>query len=265
MSLISKINDAFVQITQLVKLNSKAIDKRVRVDSPQALTTTERSQGRTNLGLGAVATQGTVPIANGGTGATTLAEAQEAMGIKDNKVLNTIKVGAKWYQAGLYHGADYPRQYNPTTMSSLNQYQFWIPFVALEDATINSLAIQCTGAVAGSTVRLGIYASNSDNDLANALFISDAISCATTGIKSAPCNIAITKGNVYWLSSLAIGTPAFYRNYSDDLQSIKGGTVAGQPNIIGYAAANMTTMPIIPPSNKVDRNNAVPRVAFTVI
>ena len=185
--------------------------------------------------------------------------------IKSNSLLNPIKIGAKWYQAGLYHGADYPRQYNPTTMTALNQYQFWVPFIALEDAVINSLAIQCTGASASSTVQLGLYASDSNNDLADALFISDAISCATTGIKSAPCNVVIQKGKVYWLSSLTIGTPQFYRNFSDDLQQIKGGSSAGQPNVIGYAVANMTTMPVTPPSNKVDRNGAVPRVAFTVL
>ena len=185
--------------------------------------------------------------------------------VKSNSVLNPIKIGAKWYQSGLYHGADYPKAYNPTTMTALNQYQFWVPFVALEDAVINSLAIQCSGASAGSTVSLGIYASDANNDLADALFISDAISCATTGIKSAPCNVAIQKGKVYWLSSLTIGTPAFYRNFSDDLQQIKGGSSAGQANTIGYAIANMTTMPITPPPNKVDRNGAVPRVAFSTL
>ncbi len=231
----------------------------------QAFTIAQQAQGRANLGLGALATQNTVSIAQGGTGVTTLAAAQEALGINDNKVLNPIKIGAKWYQAGLYHGADYPKPYNPTTMTALNQYQFWVPFIALEDAVINSLAIQCTGASAGSTVSLGIYASDSNNDLANAIFTSSPIDCAITGLKSAPCNVTITKGNVYWLSSLTIGTPQFYRNYSDDLQQIKGGAVAGQANVIGYAAANMTTMPVTPPSNKVDRNNAVPRVAFTVL
>ena len=265
MALIDKINDGFVAVTNLVKSNTLALANRLRIDVSQGLNTAQQAQGRTNLGLGAVAIQNTVSVANGGTGATTLAAAQEALGINDNKVLNLIKIGAKWYQKGLYHGADYPRQYNPTTMTALNQYQFWIPFVALEDATIDSLAIQCTGASSGSTVQLGLYASDDYNDLANALFISDAISCATTAAKTAPCNIAIQKGKVYWLSSLTIGTPAFYRNFSDDLQQIKGGSSAGQPNVIGYAIANMTTMPLTPPSNKVDRNGAVPRVAFTVL
>ena len=185
--------------------------------------------------------------------------------IKDNSVLNPIKIGSKWYQSGLRYSAEYPRGYNPTTMTGLSGYQIWVPFVALENATIDNLEIMCTGASASSTVQLGLYSSDANNDLAGAIFISEAISCATTGAKTAPCNIAIQKGKVYWLSSLVIGTPAFYRNFSDDLQSIKGGTSAGQPNVVGYAIANMTTMPITPPTNKVDRSGAVPRVAFSVL
>lgn len=231
----------------------------------QAFTTAQQAQGRANLGLGALATQNTVSIAQGGTGETTLAAAQNTLGVTDNKVLNPVKIGQKWYQPGLRYTSEYPRPYNPTTMTALNGYQMWVPFIALEDATIDSLEIQCTTAVASSTVQLGLYASDDYNDLANALFISDAISCATTGAKTAPCNIAIQKGKVYWLSSLVIGTPAFYRSYSDSLQAIKGAVNAGQANIIGYAIANMTTMPVTPPTNKVDRNGAVPRVAFTVL
>ena len=185
--------------------------------------------------------------------------------IKNNSLLNPIKIGAKWYQPGLYHGADYPRPYTPGTMTALNQHQFWIPFVALEDAVINSLAIQCISVSSGSTVQLGLYASDANNDLSDAIFISDAISCATTGIKVASCNVAIQKGKVYWLSSLTIGTPTFYRNYPDSMQSIKGGSSVGQLNVIGYVDANITTMPVTPSSNKVDRNNAVPRVAFSTL
>ena len=265
MALIDKINDGFIAVTNLVKSNTLALANRLRIDVSQGLNTAQQSQGRTNLGLGALATQNTVPIAQGGTGVTTLVEAQEALGINDSKVLNPIKFGAKWYQAGLYHSAEYPRQYNPNTMTALNQYQFWIPFVALENVTIDSLAIQCTAAVASSTVQLGLYSSDANNDLSDAIFISNAISCATTGAKTAPCNIAIQKGKVYWLSSLTIGTPAFNRSYSDSLQAIKGSTTAGVPNTIGYAIANMTTMPVTPPTNKVDRNGAVPRVAFRTL
>ena len=215
--------------------------------------------------MGALATQNTVSIAQGGTGATTLVAAQNTLGVIDNKVLNPIKIGAKWYQTGLRYSAEYPRGYNLTTMTALNSYQMWVPFVALEDATIGNLEIVCTAAAASSTVQLGLYSSDANNDLSDAIFISDAISCATTGAKTAPCNISIQKGKVYWLSSLVIGYPAFYRSYTDSLQAIKGATDAGQANIIGYAIANMTTMPVTPPSNKVARNAAVPRVAFTVL
>ena len=265
MALIDKINEGFVAVTNLVKNNTLALANRLRIDVAQGLNATQQAQGRANLGLGTLATQNTVSIAQGGTGVTTLTDAQNTLGITDSKVLNPIKIGAKWYQAGLRYASEYPRPYNPTTTTALNGYQMWIPFVALEDATINSLEIQCTTAVASSTVQLGLYASDDYNDLANALFISNAISCATTGIKSAPCNVAIQKGKVYWLSSLVIGTPAFYRINSESSQSIKGSTTAGTPNTIGYAIANMTTMPVTPPANKVDRNSAIPRVAFSVL
>ena len=42
---------------------------------------TTAAQARTNLGLGAVATLNTIPIANGGTGATTAAAARTALGL----------------------------------------------------------------------------------------------------------------------------------------------------------------------------------------
>ena len=265
MALIDKINDGFIAVTNLVKSNTLALANRLRIDVAQGLNTTQQAQGRTNLGLGAVATQNTVPVDNGGTGVTTLEAAQDTLGITDSKVLNPIRIGAKWYQSGLRYSAEYPRCYNPNTVTALNGYQMWIPFVALENATINNLEIQCTTAVASSTVQLGLYASDANNDLSDAIFISNAISCATAGAKTAPCNIAIQKGKVYWLSSLTIGTPAFYRSYSDSLQAIKGAVNAGQANIIGYAIANMTTMPVTPPINKVDRNGAVPRVAFSTL
>ena len=185
--------------------------------------------------------------------------------IKNNSILTPIKIGAKWYQTGLRYSAEYPRGYNPATMVALNGYQMWVPFIALENATIDNLEIVCTTAVASSTVQLGLYSSDANNDLSDAIFISGAISCATTGAKTAPCNVAIQKGKVYWLSSLVIGSPAFYRSYSDSVQSIKGSTTAGTPCTIGYAIANMTTMPVTPPANKVDRNGAVPRVAFSVL
>ena len=79
MTLTDKINDGFKQLATLLK--------------------------------GKVDKTATIGIANGGTGATTLAGAQTALGIVDNSSLLPLlpqKIGSaqKWYQKGLRHGAD---------------------------------------------------------------------------------------------------------------------------------------------------------------
>ena len=186
----------------------------------------------------------------------------------NSRALLPQKIGAsqRWYQSGLRHGADYPHTYIQERIAVLNGVQYFVPITALEDATITALEIQCTAGIANSTVRLGIYASDSNNDLANPLFTSSPISCATTGPKNAPCNVQIEKGKVYWLSSLSI-TPtssllAFHRNGPDSLSPIKGATTALQTTVIGYYTENNTSMAQSAPTNKVDLVTAVPRVLF---
>ena len=183
----------------------------------------------------------------------------------NNRVLLPQKIGAsqKWYQSGLRHGADYPYPYVASTMNVANGTQYFVPFTALEDARITALEIQCSSSQVNATVSLGIYASDSNNDIANPLFTSNLIDCSTTGTKNAPCNVQVTKGKVYWLSSLSIGTPAFYRNNSDSLFPIKGSSVAFQAPIIGYYTTGNTSMVQSTPTKKVDLSNA-PRVMFVV-
>jgi hypothetical protein len=53
---------------------------------------TTAADARTNLGLGAVAVQNTVPIANGGTGATTAADARTNLGLGAVAVQNTVPI-----------------------------------------------------------------------------------------------------------------------------------------------------------------------------
>ena len=238
MTLIDKINDGFSQLATLLK--------------------------------GKVDKTATIGIANGGTGATTLAGAQTALGIVDNSSLLPLlpkKFGSakKWYQSGLRHGADYPYPYLATTLTAMNGWQYFVPFTALEDATITTLEIWCTTAQSNASVSLGIYTSDSSNDLSNPLFTSNKIDCSTTGAKSAPCNVRIIKGEVYWLSSMTIGTPSFYRNYSDSLRPIKGNTTSNQSAIIGYYTTGNTSMEQSVPTNKVDLVTvAAPRVMFIV-
>ena len=234
MALTDKINDGFIQLVTLLK--------------------------------GKVDKTATIGIANGGTGATTLAGAQTALGIADNGLLLPKKIGSaqKWYQSGLRHGADYPYPYVASASPASNGAQYFVPFTALEDATITALEVWCSAAQSNASVSLGIYASDSSNDLSNPLFTSNKIDCGTTGAKSAPCNVQITKGRVYWLSSMVIGTPTFYRNAPDSLMPIKGNTTSSQSAIIGYYTTGNTSMAQSVPTNKVDLAIGVPRVMFIV-
>ena len=183
----------------------------------------------------------------------------------NNRVLLPPKIGVaqKWYQSGLRHGADYPYPYVASTMIGSSGVQYFVPFTALEDAKITALEINCSTAQTNATVSLGIYASDSNNDLSNPLFTSGPIACSTTGTKNAPCNVQITKGKVYWLSSLPIGTLAFHRNNTDSLFPIKGSSTVGQSPIIGYYTTGNTSMAQSVPTKKLDLSIA-PRVMFVV-
>ena len=189
-----------------------------------------------------------------------------SLATSNNKVLLPRKIGAsqRWYQSGLRHGADYPYPYIGSTGAAVNGGQYFAPFTALEDATITALEIQCTTAQSNATVSLGIYASDNNNDVANPLFTSAPISCAAVGAKNAPCSVQITKGEVYWLSSLSIGTPAFFRNATDSLFPIKGTKTASQSAIIGYYTIGNTNMTQSAPTGKLDISTIAPRVMFVV-
>ena len=76
MALIDKINEGFVAVANLVKNNTLALANRLRIDVAQGLNATQQAQGIANLGLGTLATQNTVSIAQGGTGATDVAQAR---------------------------------------------------------------------------------------------------------------------------------------------------------------------------------------------
>lgn len=174
------------------------------------------------------------------------------------------KIGAaqKWYQSGLRHGAEYPYPYLVSSGGSVSGLQSFVPFTALEDATIKGLEIYCSTGKADTTVSLGIYASDSNNDVADPLFTSDPISCDATGAKNAPCNVQIKKGKVYWLSSLSKGSVMFHHNNVDSLFPIKGTTQAKQSSIIGYYTVSNKSMAQSAPIYKSDLEGEAPRVLF---
>ena len=187
-----------------------------------------------------------------------------AKDITNNTVMLPRKIGAsqRWYQSGLRHGAEYPYPYAVSSSWYTSGIQHFIPFTALEDATIITLEIQCTTAQANATVSLGIYASDSNNDVADPLFTSAPISCNATGAKNASCNVQIKKGGVYWLSSLPIGTPNFHCNTTGSLFAIKGSTSANSLATIGYYTTGNTSMAQSAPTKKLDIVSSAPRVLF---
>lgn len=182
----------------------------------------------------------------------------------DITVLLPRKIGAsqKWYQSGLRHGVEYPYQYAASVGQFLSGAQYFMPFTALEDATIAGLEIRCTNEQANATTHLGIYASDSNNGVAAPLFTSEPISCSTPGDKYAACNVQIVKGKVYWLSMLPIGTLSFYRNSQDSLFPIKGSRSASFTAPNGYYTTNNTSMTQSAPTSKLDNYGSLPRVMF---
>jgi hypothetical protein len=187
-----------------------------------------------------------------------------AKDITNNTIMLPRKIGAsqRWYQSGLRHGAEYPYPYVMAVGGFTSGAQYFVPFTALEDATITALEIYCTNAQANATISLGIYASDSNNDVAAPLFTSNPISCSTVGDKNAPCKVQIKKGKVYWLSSLHAGTANFFRTTPDLLFAIKGATAANQFATIGYYTTNNTSMTQSAPTNKIHYSAAMPRVMF---
>ena len=180
----------------------------------------------------------------------------------DNSALLPRKIGGKWYKSGVRHGAEYPYEYVASLDSFRGGAQYFIPFTALEDATIIGLEVYCSDAVANTTVSLGIYASDDYNDVAAPLFTSSPISCSTEGVKNASCNVQIKKGKVYWLSSLSIGgSPGFYCT-PGSLFSIKGSTSTTTAAPIGYSTSGNTSMAQSVPTNKADVSAGAPRVLF---
>lgn len=93
---------------------------------------------------------------------------------------------------------------------------------------------------------------------------SKTLITALVGAKNAPCNVQITKGKVYWLSSMVINSPAFSSNNRDFLRPIKGAISATQAQIIGYYTNGNTSMAQSAPTNKFDLLSGAPRVMFIV-
>ena len=75
-----------------------------------------------------------------------------------------------------------------------------IPFMIPEAATATSLSIYCSGAVASSVWRLGIYNNSASGDYPDTrLLDAGTVSTATTGVKTITISQSLSANTLYWL------------------------------------------------------------------
>ena len=188
--------------------------------------------------------------------------------IDDNVALLPFKIGASWYKSGLYYDYTYPWSSGGLVSTSPPDKQMQgVPIKILEDTTIKSLVVNCVTAQAGSTCKLGIYDSASDNTANNLLFSSQPLDLSTTGLKSAICDIVVQKGQVIWIVylSLATGTAAKVNgiNGNNNVRAFSG---APNPQYISsclFYKNAVTDLPIT--AKAMDASgSATPRVMFSI-
>lgn len=150
--------------------------------------------------------------------------------IADNAALLPPFFDTAWYKSGLHYDAVYPYYTTiaPTTGSAGVLY--FNKRKILDDVTFNEMSVNVTAAAAGSTVFYGVYSSDADGR-PSTLLASGSASGATTGVKSTPVTLTLTKGQAVWDAVLATGgTPsltAFQPIFQDGaLSPIANGTVA---------------------------------------
>lgn len=95
----------------------------------------------------------------------------------------------------------YSKSYSNGTMIA-------IPFMMPEAATATSLSIYCTGAIASSVWRLGIYNNSASGDYPDTrLLDAGTVSTATTGVKTITISQSLSANTLYWLvAALNTGT-----------------------------------------------------------
>lgn len=240
MALIDKINDGFRQLATLVK--------------------------------GKVDKTDVIAVVQGGTGSTNAAMARSNLGLGLVDFLFP-RIGDRYYYPNTRYNVMF---YKPAaSVGSVNgvprKWVFYYPFIAFEDATINSLELNITTAQANGYCLLGIYSANNLNYPSQQLFTSANLDCSTTGIKSAPCNVPIKRGTMYFLAYVACGADSYIGFTGWTLNYVP--IIAGAENAVnnGYMylmdSVNQESLPTT--ANVIKPNGArgwnMPNICFTVI
>jgi hypothetical protein len=78
-----------------------------------------------------------------------------------------------------------------------------MPFVPGRDCTIIALGVVCASGVANSVIRVGVYDVGASGYPDALLGESEELSTSSTGLKSSTVSIPLTKGNPYFIATLA--------------------------------------------------------------
>ena len=118
-----------------------------------------------------------------------------------------------------------------------------LPFTApARGGTLDRIGIYVTTLAAATNARVGIYTSTSDANLYPATLVVDsgALSTATTGLKAATINVALTPGALYWLAHVGDGAPTLRSPAVGNLFPILGlSTSFGTAPGVGWIASGL--------------------------
>ena len=213
-----------------------------------------------------------IDVAHGGTGATSATTARTNLGLGLVDFLFP-RIGDRYYYPNTrYNVMFYKPAASVTALTGVpRKWVFYYPFIAFEDATINSLELNITTAQTGGYCLLGIYSANNLNYPSQQLFASGNLDCSTTGIKSAPCNVPIKRGTMYFLAYVGCGTDTYINFTGWSLNHVP--TIAGSENAVsnGYMyLMDWVNQESLPTTANVTKPNGargwnMPNICFTVI
>lgn len=144
----------------------------------------------------------------------------------------------RWYEAQV--STDY--SVNVTTASGLALYN---PLWLVAAATLDRIAINVTTAVAGSTVKLGLYADNGTGKPGALIADYGSVSTATTGAKTLTISQAVPAGLV-WLVTLTLGgAPLLSAHVPTDADSYPNGftNAFDTTGALGWSENALATLP----------------------
>lgn len=178
------------------------VDNTSDASKPVSTATTNALNLKANLASPALTGTPTAPTASTGTNTTQLATTAFVQTAAANSVLPI----AKPLGSGLYYVGDYVN--NTTAVLTANQLT-GARFTAGKAATINSLAIEVTGAgTTGSLIRIAILKITNSTTYAYSLLADGGtVDGTTTGVKTVTVSAAVAAGDQIIVAAIGQGSP----------------------------------------------------------